>query len=118
MPDFEMFRGDSAEFELTVTKDAAPVNLTGGQLRFSAKRSKDDPDADAVVSKVSTDTAQIEITNAAGGLATVKMVPADTEDLTEQTVLFYDVQFKDATNRIFTLATGKLKVRLDVTQVT
>lgn len=113
---FEMHRGDSAAFDLTITKNAVAVNLTGSTLRFTAKRDKADPDADAIISKVSSDASQIEITNAAGGLATVHLVPADTEDLTEQTTLLYDVQVKDATNKVFTLVEGKLKIKLDVTQ--
>lgn len=116
MPDFQMYRGDNAAFDLTLTRLGAPVNLAGATLRYMAKRSKDDADAAAVISKVSTDVSQINITDAPNGEATVFLVPDDTSALTEVTVLFYDVQITDATGKVYTVASGKLKILLDVTR--
>lgn len=113
---FTVYRGDNNDLDLAVTKSGNPVNLTGATLRFTAKLDKADPDADAVIAKVSTDSSQIEITDAVNGLATVHILPADTFDLEDVSVLFYDAQVVDGTGAVYTLAEGKIKVILDVTR--
>jgi hypothetical protein len=111
-----MFRGDNAAFDLTVTKSSVPVDLSGCTLRFTAKLQKEDADSEAVISKVSSDADEILVTDAPAGEATVFVIPADTTAITEQTVLFYDVQVTDGAGKVHTLVTGKLKIKLDVTR--
>lgn len=119
MTDFnDLFRGDSHELDVAIAKDGVPLNITGCTLRFTAKRDKSDPDLEAVISKVSTDSSEIEITDALNGEATIHLVPGDTAALTQVTTLYYDVQVTDGTGRVSTVVSGRIKFKLDVTVTT
>jgi hypothetical protein len=91
--DFELVRGDAVDIMVAVTNDAGTgaVDLTGAVLRFKIKRTADDADADALVSKDSYGSAAsagVEVTSASGGLATVHLYPHDTVDLEAGTCLW------------------------------
>lgn len=113
-----MYRGDTADFDLVVTQNGSPVNLTGSTLRFTAKRRVTDGDADAIFSKSSASATEIEITDAVNGLATVHGLPADTAGLAGKTKLFYDVQVTDSLGRVYTLDYGTITVLVDVSLTT
>lgn len=119
MPDFADFsltfpRGDTAFLDFAVVLNAAPQNITGWTLWFTAKRRVGD--ADPGVLQKSTTGGGITITNAATGLGTVNLVPADTAALPEQpTTLYADLQGKDGGGNIWTLAKGLIAVRPDAT---
>ena len=87
--DFEMFRGASAVFDITVTdEEDVPVDLTGAELTFTMKRRLADPDALAIVQKVN-DGVGIIIDLPASGEAHVVIAPDDTAGLA-----FYQQKFK------------------------
>lgn len=111
-------RGDDYEFDIPIVDQVTglPVDITGTEFWFTAKRRLFDADADAVISK---DMATgIAIIDAPGGRARVFIDAADTVSLYKRTTLRYDVQWKDADGRIHTVDTGDLLVELDVTRRT
>lgn len=108
-------RGDDEEYAITVTgTDGGPFDLTNCAVQFTAKRRLRDPDEDAVIIKDLDDG--IEVTNASGGLATLRLASADTVGLPAQrTSLYYDIQVTDEDGLISTPIEGRLIVRPDVT---
>lgn len=111
-------RGDAATFDISASKgDGTAQDITGSSLWFTAKHRLDDEDGDAVIAK-STGAGGVAIVDGPAGLARVTLAPADTEGLTSPTTLHWDVQAKDPSNAIRTLARGRLYVDLDVTRAT
>lgn len=114
---WEMYRGDTRRFNLTVTRAGGAENLTGSILRFTAKLSQADAYVDAQIAK-SSDIGEgggITITNAAAGLATVQIDPDDTADITAARRLFCDIELETPAGDIETLDEGSLHVKIDVT---
>jgi hypothetical protein len=110
-----MFRGDTAQFQIAVTDvDGHPVNLTGCSLWFTAKIDPTSLDAAAQFQKKTPSTG-IAITDAANGIAVITMLAADTSSLTGDQTLECDVQLKDGTGAIQTVARGQIKVLADIT---
>lgn len=62
---------------ITETDDETPLNLTDYDLAWAVSKA---PGQIALISKTSADSAEIEITSAADGEATIYLVPGDTED--------------------------------------
>jgi len=113
-----MVRGDRAVFELAI-RDAVgdALSLAGKELYFTAKTAVSDLDADAVIVKAIA--TGIVVTDEAGGIAEVTIDPADTEDLTAETTLVYDVEMRDpVTSDVATVVLGTLIVVPDVRQGT
>lgn len=78
--DITIAKTENKTFQLTVQdENDAAVNITGGTLTFTVKRTAGD--TLAKITKVSTDTAQIEIVDAPAGRADIKLVPTDTSTL-------------------------------------
>jgi hypothetical protein len=112
--DIEARRGDGEIYQLTLTDDDEPLDLTDAEIWMTAKRHIRDTDADAIFQKTVGDG--ITVTDDTGGLATVQLEPADTSGLAARTVrLVYDVQVKLASGRIVTPLKGRLTVEPDVT---
>jgi len=65
---------------LTTTEKASPVDVTGAVIKFSVKEYLGQPNAAAVIFKASYDAAEIEITDAAAGEATIKILTDDTTE--------------------------------------
>lgn len=116
MSDFSIHRGTDETLDL-VLKDAAgqPINLTGIQnMWFTVKRRFSQVDADALMQK--TLVSGIVVDNAAGGLAHVDIVPADTASLPAFAQTFhYDVKIKLG-GRTEILTEGELTIDPTVTQ--
>lgn len=111
----EMIRGDTKVLTITVTRDGQPYDLTGHTLWLTAKRTPTDADS-AAVFQLSTTAGGITITNAAGGVARAEIAPTHTESLPAVVNrLVYDVQIADGTGGVYTVASGELVVRPDVT---
>lgn len=108
----DMFRGDDREFTLTLTEDGLPMNLTGATLRFTAKRSINDPDTAAVITKTVGSGITIDA-DPTSGIVVVALLAADTADVTRQTVLVWDVQVVRG-GKTRTVVAGTLDVLLDV----
>jgi hypothetical protein len=115
MPDWINFNltvvlGETANMDFAVQTGGVAQNITGWEIWFTAKRRVSDLDAAAVIQH-STASGGVAITNAAGGLGTVTLLPADTNTLPEQSLkLFADLQGKDGGGNIWTLAKGTLAI--------
>ena len=112
-----MRRGDTPVWEITVTENGAPFDLTGYTIRMTAKRNMNDSDADAVF-QLSTDAGTITITNAAGGIAQARPLRSDTSDLTTDVTVFVDVQIAEdgSPDVTYTVFNDTLLVQRDVTR--
>jgi hypothetical protein len=111
---FEMWRGDTEVFDAAITVSGVPVNITGCSLKFTAKRSLQDLDADAVFQL--TTPAEIVITNGPGGLCQINVASLDTSALIVPTLCYCDLQLVDLLGNVSTTTTGTLLIKIDVTR--
>lgn len=111
---FEMWRGDTEVFDAAITVAGAAVDITGCSLKFTAKRSLSDTDADAVFQLVTP--VEIAITNGPGGLCQINVASADTSGLLVPTLCYCDLQLVDTLGNVSTTATGTLLIKVDVTR--
>jgi len=101
-------RGDSGRLDVTVTQsDGTAYDLTGCTLFLTVKNSLTDADSAAVIRKEVTAHDDAEAGESHFDLLTTDNATAGTR--------FYDIQLKDADNKIFTLFGGIWKVLADVT---
>jgi hypothetical protein len=117
--DIEAIRGDTEYYDLAAIRSGAPVSLVGANVKiwFSAKRTSDDVDADAVIKLNSADNPiQIVFTDRPAGLFFIVLTPADTLAIEEEKLVF-DVQVREQDGRITTVVRGKLHILPDVTRV-
>lgn len=109
-----MVREDDYEFDATAILNGNPVNLTGCDLKMTAKWNPYDSDVQAVF-QIGIGSG-ITITSATLGTFHVKIAHALTESLPIHTVyLPYDIQLVDPAGNIRTLTLGTLKVVPDIT---
>jgi hypothetical protein len=111
---FQMWRGDTQVFDAAVTVGGVAVDITGCSLKFTAKRSLTDADADAVFQLVTP--VEIVITNGPGGLCTINVASLDTSALLVPTLCYCDLQLVDTLGNVSTTATGTLMIKVDVTR--
>lgn len=111
---FTMWRGDTEVFDAAIAVSGVPVDITGCSLKFTAKRSLQDDDADAVF-QLDTPT-EILITNGPGGLCQINVASLDTSALLVPTLCYCDLQLVDTSGNVSTTATGTLMVKIDVTR--
>lgn len=101
-----MTRGDEKVFNVTLhAADTSPLDLAGLDLTFTATR------GDIVITKIIGDG--ITVTDEPGGLASVTIAPADTQDFEERIELTWDLQVADGED-IVTPLEGRLVVTPDV----
>jgi hypothetical protein len=113
----DMYRGDDESFDVAVVdKNGVVVNLTGASLRFTVKRDAADLDVDAVITK--TTGSGITVTNAAGGIARIDIAATDTSAMIRGTLLVWDLQVRDSNSKTRTLASGTLRIIVDVSRTT
>ena len=114
MAEHTLIRGDTKTIVVTVLDgNDDPFSLVGCLCRFTAKRSKADPDVDAVISR-STGSGITQTNN----VATVIITPALTSGLTAEEHLFYDFQVTDGSGNVYTTETGMLRVSRDISRTT
>lgn len=108
----ELTRGTSRTITLTLALDGVAINISDWTVYFTVKRSHKDSDDDAIFQKT--------ITNhplAAQGIATIEILPEDTEELD---VRIYDYDIKvvtdDAKPKAYAVARGKLNLEYNVTR--
>lgn len=111
---FEMWRGDTEVFDAAITVGGLPVNITGCTLRFTAKRSLQDSDADAIFQRITP--TEIVITNGPGGLCQITVASTDTASETQDVRCYCDLQLVDTLGNVSTTATGTLHIKMDVTR--
>lgn len=111
---FQMWRGDTEVFTAAITVSGAPVSITGCSLKFTAKQSLQDSDADAIF-QLSTPT-EITITDGPNGLCQINVASLDTSALTVPTLAYCDLQLVDTMGDVSTTTTGTLLIKVDVTR--
>jgi len=118
MAAYTMYRGDTFYATgrvLDVT--GANYDLTGAKMWMTAKEDKDDADVDAIF-QVSSPASGIDFTSPTTGAFTIIVPNTETEVLTDQAILFYDIQIEDTDGNVFTINTGTITVLEDVTRTT
>lgn len=92
-------------------------DLTGATLWFTAKRRRTDADDDAIVKLYWVSggaNSGISVSDAATGVATVRMTPSQTADFV-QAAHFWDLQLADSGGTVRTVDSGILMVMPAVT---
>lgn len=115
-----MIRGDYEVISATI-EEADPINpgfarvrdITTDSLVFSAKRDSSSPAT--LIQKTSLAGGGITKTDAAAGQLEIEILPADTDTLTSETVLYCDIEGTTSTGRPYT---GLFQVRVvpDITR--
>jgi hypothetical protein len=111
----KMVRGDTFKFNAQIILNGAPVDLTGGTIRMTAKWSTSDEDINAVF-QLSSPASGIVVTSAPTGEIAVTIASALTSPLPPKKVeLPYDIQFVNSIGEVFTVLYGTLVIVSDVT---
>lgn len=111
----DYIRGDSRQINIQVYQSdgVTPFNLTGCEVFFTVNANSNntaDSDATAVIAKKTSTFA-----NPSSGLATIQLANTDTQDVAPGSY-YYDVQLKDASGNITSLAQAQFTVIADVTR--
>ncbi len=102
-------RGDTFEQTLTFTnQDGSVKDITGSTVWFTVKLRFSDLDAAALV-QVDSTGAELVITDASAGIATLQLLPATTLLLVAPCYV-YDIQIKETAGRVTTPQRGALVV--------
>ena len=118
MTNWTVAKGDTMEETATLTAAGAAYNLTGCTLWWTLKRDVSADDTDALIKLywVSGGASDgITVATPANGQALVTLTPAQTDALGAATYQ-WDLQLKDGANRVFTVDSGQLVVKPDVTR--
>jgi len=107
-----LFIGNNAEWEFTVVdEDGSNPNITAASLTFTVK---DAVEGSVVFQRKNTaaggDDTEIEITNGAGGIFVVKIIPANTSSLDINTTYYYDAEINISNYGVKTIAHGTFTV--------
>lgn len=109
-----MFRGDDRDFTFTLTEDGAPMDLTGADVRFTAKGNVSIDDDGAQIAKSTVDGGVAIDPDPTTGVCVVTVDAADTE-LLGGAVLEYDVQVTRG-GKTRTVVRNKLAISHDVSR--
>lgn len=105
----ELIVGDDNMYDMTVRRNDLPIDLTFYDIKFVAKRHKNDADVDAIFNLDG------EIVSAHDGVAML-FVPRAISDTLEEGILQYAVIFTDTDeDKVSTGAQGRLTVIKGVT---
>lgn len=110
-------RGDSRTIQIQVYQSdgQTPFNLTGCEVFFTVNANSNntaDNDTSAVIAAKT-----LSFSTPTNGLATIQLTNAMTQDIAPGTY-YYDVQLKDASGNIYSLAQNTFTVIADVTRST
>lgn len=107
-----IIRGDDQALDLTIKNaDATAFDLTDCTVYFTVKKRFHDTDLEAVIKKDVTIHS-----NPTGGLTTVELTAEDTT--IDARKYLWDIQVKDASDKIFSVVSGDFIVKHDVTNRT
>jgi hypothetical protein len=114
----EVPRGDTFVFTVVVKLSGVAQNITGWSFWATGKKNISDADASAVFQKTSP-SGGIALTTPGSGLITVTLAPGDTsDDDNRRQSIFVDVQGKDGSGNIYSLARGKAILLPEITLAT
>jgi hypothetical protein len=117
----ELHAGDDYDHQFTVQRAGAALSLVGATIWFTIKDSSLQSDAQALLQLSSAESAQIEITDAAGGVFLVKFRGTGTKSTADLEGLWkYDIQVKLAapSSTIITVARGDIEFLDNLTRST
>jgi hypothetical protein len=116
--DDEAFRGDTVIFEITVTRQGQLANVSLGQWWCTGKWWRNSTsDTDALFQLTATPTAQGAITNPSPGVLRVHLKSAASATLPPlDSPVQIDVQWQEPSGDVWTVASGTLTFRADVTR--
>ena len=110
----EMSRGDTVELDGHATLAGLDYNLVGKTLWFTGKTSKGLADTTATWQR--TIGNGITLVDSAKGKYRLKLEPGNTAGLPAlKTLIYWDVQAKDANGNVYTLKSGQVIVKPDIT---
>lgn len=108
-------KGETSLFNINLTRDGSPIDLTSDSLTFRAKRNIGDADADSVIVKTIGDG--ITVTDALNGTAQLNISGADTAPLTVTELLLFWTLVLNEGSEDETVADGTLQIAVDTTPV-
>jgi hypothetical protein len=106
----EIIRGDTARLNFTILdNEGDPFELENSEVFFTLKENKRDEDDDAII--------EVDFEySGTGNEVEVELTPEET-DITPR-VYYYDLQIKTEEGDIFSIPSGMLRVRADITRRT
>ena len=105
-----IIRGDSRVIQVNVVDSSGnAVDITGGEVFFTVNASNSPTDDTAAVIEKSTSS----FTNPTAGEALITLTNTDTQNITPG-VYYSDVQYKDASGDITSMAQAQLTVNADI----
>lgn len=108
-------RGDTVEWDETITTDSGPVDLTGLGVRFMLKKSYSDANG-AALANLTLGSGLTLVGPAANGVVHVKVPPAATSALENRNqVLLWEIQLEQGTDR-WSVQKGRWYVTPEVVQ--
>jgi hypothetical protein len=108
---FRVTAGVTRRIKIQVRFGDKFTTLSGATLIFAAKENLSDADIDAAIYKTSADPDEIEVEDAAAGLAWLTLDPSDSDSYAaEGIVLSYSLKAQDADEAVFPLDSGELVV--------
>ena len=110
----QMDRGDDRAFVLSLVEDGAALDLTGADVRITAKRSRGDSDDDAILVATVGDGITVDA-DPTSGVATWSIAADDTSTLEGLVRLPFDVQVtRGGSTR--TVLRGRLTIDPDISR--
>ena len=106
---FNIVRGDTISWDLTIKKDGVALNITGYKFYLTCKTLKADADPGLFQITVTSHT------DAVNGRTLVE-VPAATTDGISEGLKYYDLQMKDGSGKITTVMIGTMTFMNDITR--
>lgn len=114
----EVFRARHTKINIYVTENSLAYNLTGCTLWMTAKLSEDDADNSAVF-QIYSPANGITITSAVNGQAQATIPNTVFEEIKyRKTAIKFDIQLKTATSEYYTIASGTLEIKPNITRTT
>jgi len=112
--------GDSYNLKYTITRDGLALDITGATAWFTVKESETELDSDAKLQLISSNSAEIEITDPINGKLMVKFkgtgaAQKNTSDIAG--LWDYDLQVLVGTE-VITVAYGKIEFLRNLTRAT
>lgn len=109
--------GDDYDYTFTVTRGGAALDLTGATIWLTVKERAVESDAQAKLQLSTAQATEISVTDpATGGVFVVHFQATATKDL--EGLWLYDIQVKLASEKILTVATGKIEFLPNITRAT
>jgi hypothetical protein len=112
------FRGDTVLFEIQVVRQGQLADVSSGQWWCTGKWFRDSiDDSDVIFQVTGTMSIQGIITNPGAGILHIKLTPDASASLPPRdSPVQVDVQWRESNGDVWTVASGTLTFRADVTR--